>query len=102
MNSDDFKAHPSISMEELRKMHSIHGGLLKTSVLEQAEQSYLNHMARQRHEQEREQLRGKLRAFRESYIKIRTDNVVLDHQSAIELTKLIYAEADTLTYEDIT
>lgn len=101
MNLDDFKAHPNISMDELRRMHSIRAGLLKTSVLEQAEQSYLNHMARQRHEQEREQSRGKLRAFRESYIKIRTNNIVLDHQSATELTKLIYAEAATLTYKDI-
>lgn len=100
MNSDDFKAHPSISMEELRRMHSLHRGLMKPSVLEQAEQSYLNHMARQRHEQEREQLRGKLKAFRESYIKIRTDNIVLDHQGAIELTKVIFKDADRLTYED--
>ena len=100
MNSGDYRVHPSISTEELRKMHSI-GGPLKTSVLEQTEQSYLNHIARQRHELEREQLHGKLKAFRESYIKIRTNNVVLDHQSAIELTKLIYAEADSLTYIDM-
>lgn len=101
MNSDDYRVQPSISMEELRKVHSSHGGLLKTSVLEQTEQSYLNHIARQRHEQEREQLRGKLKAFRESYIKIRTNNIVLDHQSAIELTKVIYTEADSLTYTDM-
>ena len=74
MNSDDYRVQPSISIEELRKMHSIG---------------------------EREQLRGKLKAFRESYIKIRTNNIVLDHQSAIELTKLIYAEADSLTYTDM-
>ena len=90
MNSDDYKI-----------MHSIHKGLLKTSVAEQAEQAYLNHMFRHRREHELEQLRGKLKAFRESYIKIRTDNIALDHQSAIELTKLIYTEADSLTYEDI-
>ena len=72
-----------------------------TATVQQAEQAYLNHIARQRHELEREQLRGKLKAFRESYIKIRTNNVVLDHQSAIELTKLIYAEAELLTYTDM-
>ena len=90
MNPDDYKV-----------MHSIHAGLVKASVVEQAAQSYANHISSQRREYEREQLRGKLRAFRESYIKIRTDNIALDHQSAIELTKLIYAEADSLTYEDI-
>lgn len=100
MNSDDYRVQPSISMEELRKMFSS-GGPLKTSVSEQTEQSYLNHIARQRHELEREQLRHKLKAFRESYIKIRTNNIVLDHQSAVELTKLIYAEADSLTYKDM-
>lgn len=39
-------------------------------------------------------------AFKETYIKLRTDNIVLDHQTAIELAKMIYSEADTITYED--
>lgn len=38
--------------------------------------------------------------FKETYIKLRTDNIVLDHRTAIELAKMIYAEADTITYED--
>ena len=40
-------------------------------------------------------------AFKEAYIKVRTDNIVLDHQSAIALVRMIHAEADTLTIEDI-
>ena len=31
-------------------------------------------------------------AFKKAYIKVRTDNVVLDHQSAIELNKMILAD----------
>ena len=41
-----------------------------------------------------------LAKFKKSYIKIRTDNVVLDHSTAIELTKMIHSEADTLTFKD--
>ena len=98
MNSDDYRVQPSTSMEDMYKFNSIWP---RTATLQQAEQSYLNHMARERLEREREHLRSKSRAFRESYIKIRTNNIVLDHQSALELTKLIYAEADSITYEDI-
>lgn len=43
---------------------------------------------------------AKVEEFRGSYIKVRTDNIMLDHHSAIELTKMIFSEADTLTYED--
>ena len=39
--------------------------------------------------------------FKKSYIKIRTDNIILDHSTAIELVKMIHSEADTLTYKDI-
>ena len=98
MNSDDYRVQPSTSMEDIYKLNSIWPS---TATLQQAEQNYLNHMARERLEHEREHLRSKSRAFRESYIKIRTNNIVLDHQSALELTKLIYAEADSITYEDI-
>ena len=101
MNPDDFKVTGGLSTEDFYRLKPEWSNILSTATVQQAEQSYLNHIARQRHELEREQLRGKLKAFRESYIKIRTNNVVLDHQSAIELTKLIYAEADTLTYEDM-
>lgn len=38
--------------------------------------------------------------FREHYLQVRTNNIVLDHQSAIELVRMIYKEADTLTVED--
>ncbi|WAW11647.1 hypothetical protein nACB1_018 [Acinetobacter phage nACB1] len=38
--------------------------------------------------------------FKKAYVKIRTDNIVLDHQTAIEMTKMIFQEADTITYED--
>lgn len=101
MNPDDFKITGGLSTEDIYKLNSIWPNIPSTATLQQAEQSYLNHMARERHEREREHLRSKLRAFRESYIKIRTNNIVLDHQSAIELTKLIYAEADSLTYIDM-
>lgn len=49
---------------------------------------------------ERERQLDAVEQFKQSYIKIRTDNIVLDHQSAIELTKMIFKEAATLTYED--
>ena len=39
--------------------------------------------------------------FKKSYIKIRTDNIIFDHSTAIELVKMIHSEADTLTYKDI-
>jgi len=38
--------------------------------------------------------------FRERYLTVRASNIVLDHQSAIELVRMIFQEADTLTYED--
>lgn len=44
--------------------------------------------------------RAKVAEFRESYIKIRTDNIVLTHETAIVLVKQIMSDADTLTYED--
>lgn len=42
-----------------------------------------------------------VKAFKKSYIKVRTDNIILDHNTAIELVKMINSEADTLTYKDI-
>ncbi len=39
-------------------------------------------------------------AFKQTYIKLRTDNIILDHNTAIELAKMIYAEADSITYGD--
>lgn len=100
MNSDDFKA-VGLTKEDIYRLNSAWITPPSTTVIQQTEESYLEHMMRERLERERKEQQGKLRAFRESYIKIRTNNVVLDHQSAIELTKLIYAEADSLTYEDM-
>lgn len=41
-----------------------------------------------------------LAAFKERYIKIRTDNIALTHEHAIELVKMIEREAKLITYED--
>ena len=41
-----------------------------------------------------------VKEFRKDYLKVRTDNILLDHQTAIELVKMIHADADTLTFED--
>ena len=38
--------------------------------------------------------------FKETYVKLRADNIVLDHHTAIELAKMIYKEAETITWED--
>lgn len=38
--------------------------------------------------------------FKETYVKLRADNIVLDHQTAIELAKMIYKESETITWED--
>lgn len=45
--------------------------------------------------------RIEVEAFKKTYIKIRSENIVLSHESAIELVKMIYKEAATITYEDI-
>lgn len=50
---------------------------------------------------ERHRQRDRVSKFRETYIKLRTDNIVLDHQTAIELAKMIYADADTITYDEL-
>lgn len=41
-----------------------------------------------------------LAAFKERYIKIRTDNIALTHEHAIELVKMIEREAELITYKD--
>ena len=101
MNPDDFKVTASLSKEDFDRLNSDWITPLSTTVIREVEHSYLESMMRERLERKRKEQQGKLRAFRESYIKIRTNNIVLDHQSAIELTKLIYAKADSLTYEDM-
>lgn len=37
---------------------------------------------------------------KEMYIKIRTNNIVMDHQSTIEMVKMIMSEANQLTTLD--
>ena len=101
MNSDDFKTVVGLTREDINRLNSAWTKQPSTTAIREVEHSYLENVMRERLERERKEQQGKLRAFRESYIKIRTNNVVLDHQSAIELTKLIYAEADSLTYEDM-
>ena len=101
MNPDDFKTVVGLTREDIYRLNSAWATQPSTTAIREVEHSYLENMMRERLEREREEQQGKLRAFRESYIKIRTNNIVLDHQSAIELTKLIYAEAATLTYEDM-
>lgn len=101
MNPDDFKSVVGLTREDFHRLSSTRTTQPSTTAILEAEHSYLESMLRNRLEREREEQQGKLRAFRNSYIKTRTNNIVLDHQSAIELTKLIYAEADLLTYEDI-
>ena len=100
MNPDDFKTVVGITREDIHRLNST-GITQPSTVAIQAEHSYLESMLRDHLERELEEQQGKLRAFRDSYIKIRTNNIVLDHQSAIELTKLIYTEAATLTYKDM-
>lgn len=43
----------------------------------------------------------RLTAFKDLYTKVRTDNLALTHEAAIELVKMIQREADLITYADI-
>ena len=42
----------------------------------------------------------RLTAFKDLYTKVRTDNLALTHEAAIELVKMIQREADLITYAD--
>jgi len=101
MNSDDFKTVVGLTKEDIYRLDPTWPSTPSTIAIREVEHSYMENMMRDRLERVREEQQGKLRAFRNSYINIRTNNIALDHQSAIELTKLIYAEADSLTYDDI-
>lgn len=57
-----------------------------------------SHITSRINQHKQEQLH--LSAFRERYIKIRTDNIALTHEHAIELVKMIEREANLITYED--
>lgn len=45
--------------------------------------------------------RLKLTEFKELYTKVRTDNLALTHEAAVELVKMIQREANTLSIKDI-
>lgn len=61
-----------------------------------------DHFNKLQHEAiERKHQNRAVEEFKKSYIKIRTDNIILDHSTAIELVKMIHSEADTFTYKDI-
>ena len=49
----------------------------------------------------RQTVDNRITKFRETYVKLRTDNIVLDHQSAIELAKMIHSDADRITLDDL-
>ena len=49
----------------------------------------------------RQTVDNRITKFRETYVKLRTDNIVLDHKSAIELAKMIHSEADLITVDDL-
>ena len=49
----------------------------------------------------REHDSNRITKFRETYVKLRSENIVLDHQSAIELAKMIHSEADLITMSDL-
>lgn len=49
----------------------------------------------------REHDSNRITKFRETYVKLRSENIVLDHQSAIELAKMIHSEAELITLSDL-
>ena len=49
----------------------------------------------------REHDSNRITKFRETYVKLRSENIVLDHQSAIELAKMIHSEAELITMSDL-
>lgn len=73
--------------------HKIFNDLSHDAIIGQLQASSLS----EQHYKKREALSK----FRETYIKLRTDNIVLDHRTAIEMAKMIYQEADTITYADL-
>lgn len=71
-----------------------------------AETAAINQMsdisARYRRKQEqKEQERKRIQTFKEAYIKVRTENIVLDHATALVLVREIFKQADTIIFDDI-
>ena len=69
---------------------------LAKSAYDQATLDQLQAAARRR-----QTVDNRITKFRETYVKLRTDNIVLDHKSAIELAKMIHSEADLITVDDL-
>lgn len=55
---------------------------------------------RKKHEQQ-ERERRKTQVFKEAYIKVRTENIVLDHETALVLVREIFKQADMITFDDL-
>ena len=43
----------------------------------------------------------KLSSFKEVYIRVRTDNIALTHQAALEIVNMIYQDASTISSKDM-
>lgn len=82
------------SMEDIM-MRQAQADLAKTAY-DQATADQLQAAARRR-----QTVDNRITKFRETYVKLRTDNIVLDHQSAIELAKMIHSDADLITVADL-
>ena len=83
---------PSIEDMMLRQAQA---DLAKTAY-DQAASDQLRAVARRR-----EHDSNRITKFRETYVKLRSENIVLDHQSAIELAKMIHSEAELITLSDL-
>lgn len=77
---------PSMSEASYKLTTDVNGPVLSHAVIGSINQ----HSQEQRY----------LTSFKEKYIKIRTDNIALTHEHAIELVKMIEREAALITYED--
>lgn len=83
-------------MDTLQSLSNTKGPFILTSDIENATISQVHIDKLNRANQESLHLA----AFKERYIKIRTDNIALTHEHAIELVKMIEREAALITYKD--
>ena len=93
MNSDDYRVQPSISIEELRRLNSPYTRLTRPSVLEQAEQAYLNHRSRQRHEE------AKKHEFIKLYQSYRIQHPTTTHEVAVEYVREVMADSNRIKFD---
>ena len=82
------------SIEDMM-MRQAQADLAKTAY-DQATSDQLRAAARRR-----EHDSNRITKFRETYVKLRSENIVLDHKSAIELAKMIHSEAELITLSDL-